>query len=568
MMQRRAVMRVCVAAVVVLCARGPWARGQEVELAELVVVNANVWTGDAEHARAEALAVSGGRFVFVGDEAGARAYVGEGTRVVDAGGRRVVPGMVDAHTHPVNAGLQRRAVDLRGAKSRAELLGMVRAEAGRKKEGEWVLGAGWSSEGWEDARRPSAEELEEAGGGRPVLLRRMDGHMLVASVGALERAGITRDGPADPAGGKIGRREGGAPTGEVFDEAMGMVEGLVPDVSAEETRALVREALREANSYGVTALGAIETERGLEDVLGAMDRAGELTVRVRGTVWSDAGTVEEWREVLEWTRAHRVLSGNVRLIGFKGYMDGSLGSRTAWMFEPYLDDAGDAHNCGMALAMAGNGDLKTVIEMGARMGLQPAVHAIGDRANATLLNWYEGLGEATRLRVRARVEHAQHTRAEDVARFAGLHVVASVQPLHKADDGRYAERRIGAERCATSYAFREMLDSGAVVAFGSDWPVVSVSPWEGVWAAVSARTLDGKEFVKEQRVGVEEALRAYTSSAAWALHSEGEFGVIREGMGADFAVLDRDVLEVGAEEIRGTRAVLTVMEGRVVWEGE
>ncbi len=534
--------------------------------AEIVVVNARVWTGDDQRASAGAFAVRGGRFVYVGDEAGARALVGEGTRVVDAGGRRVVPGMVDAHTHPVNAAMDLRKVDLRGARSRAELLGLVRTEAVTKGDGEWVLGAGWSSEGWEDQGRPSAEELEAAGGGRPVLLRRMDGHMLVASLGALRMAGITREGPADPPGGKIGRRADGTPTGEVFEEAMGLFDGLLSGVSAEEARALTARALRKANSYGVTALGAIETAWRLEEVLGGLDGAGALTVRVRGTVWEEEGTVEGWREILEWTRAHRELSERVRLIGFKGYMDGSLGSRTAWMFEPFLDDASDAGNAGMPRAMAGSGELKRVIEMGARMGLQPTVHAIGDRANATLLNWYEELGEGLRGRVRPRVEHAQHVRAEDVARFGAMGVVASVQPLHKADDGRYAERRIGAHRCGSSYAFRGFLDGGAPMAFGSDWPVVSVSPWEGVWAAVSARTLDGKTFVADQSVSVEEALRAYTGGAAWALLSEGEFGMIREGMLGDFAVLDRDVLEVGVEEIRGARAVLTAVGGVVVWE--
>lgn len=543
-----------------------WAQGAEP--AALVVVNGKVWTGDAapENASAEAFAVRGGRFVYVGDEAGARAFVGEGTRVVDAGGRRIVPGMVDAHAHPVNAAMDLREVDLRGAKSRAELLGLVREEAGRKGAGEWVLGTRWSSEGWEDSRRPSAEELEEAGGGRPVLLTRMDGHMVVASVSALEMAGITKDGPRDPAGGKIGRRADGTPTGEVFEEALGLFDGLAARVSGEEVRALTARALREANSYGVTALSAIESRWRLEEVLGGLDERGELTVRIRGTVWEEEGTVEGWREILEWTREHRELSERVRLIGFKGYMDGSLGSRTAWMFEPFLDDPSDASNAGMPLAMAGSGELQRVIEMGARMGLQPAVHAIGDRANATLLNWYEGLGATTRARVRPRVEHAQHVRDEDVARFGALGVVASVQPLHKADDGRYAERRIGEHRCGSSYAFRGFLDGGAVMAFGSDWPVVSVSPWEGVWAAVSARTLDGKTFVADQSVGVEEALRAYTSAAAWTLHSEGEFGTIRVGLLADFAVLDRDVLEVGIEEVRGTRAALTVVGGEVVWE--
>ncbi len=534
--------------------------------ADLVVVNAAIWTGDAANPQANALAVRDGRFVAVGEEA--RNFIGPDTRVIDAEGARVVPGLMDTHVHIVSAAVSLGRLDLRSATSREDLLQRLRDHAQRLGPNEWVLGRGWSAESWPDPTPPTAEEIDEAVGGRPALLTRMDGHSLLASATALRLAGIDEKGPADPPGGKIGRFKDGRPDGALYEAAMGLVARLAPEEDPARVRRLLKRAFRECNRYGITQIGAIESRRGVESFLAPMDRTGELTVRVAATISGGGDTLESWRPLLVWAQSHRQLSPHVRVLGFKGYMDGSLGSRTAWMDEPFADDPRDPNNAGFPLAMAANGELRRIIHHAAEMGLQPAVHAIGDKANSVLLDWYAELPQSVRQQVRPRIEHAQHLLPRDVARFGALGVIPSMQPYHKADDGRYALSRLGSDRVKTSYAFRQLLDTGAALAFGSDWPVVSVNPWLGVHAAVSARTLDGKIFVPEQSITVEEALRAYTSGAAFCLHSEQETGAIRTGLRADFAILSQDPLRVPVEAIPATEATLTVMDGRVVYEAE
>ena len=286
------------------------------------------------------------------------------------------------------------------------------------------------------------------------------------------------------------------------------------------------------------------------------------SLRVRATVRDAGPSLDAWVRALEWVDGNRRPSPRVELLGFKGFMDGSLGSRTAWMLEPFADDPG---NTGLPLALVLSGELETLIGLAAGRALQPAVHAIGDRANRTLLDWYAELDAGRRALLRPRVEHAQHLHPDDLPRFAALGVVASMQPLHKADDGRYARERLGEARCATSYAFRDLLDSGATLAFGSDWPVVTCDPWAGIAAAVTGRTLDGRSFVPEQCLTVEEALEAYTTGAAFALHSEGFSGRLAPGYVADLVVLEDDVLAARTHDrIAGTRVRATLVAGRVV----
>jgi predicted amidohydrolase YtcJ len=477
----------------------------------------------------------------------------------------VLPGLIDCHVHLANAANDMRALDLRQATSRGHLLELLRRHAATLAEGAWLVGTRWSSESWPDQRPPNADEIDEATAGRPAVLIRMDGHSLIASRSALEAAGIDRDGPSDPPGGTIGRDESGRPTGAIYEQAMGIVNQHIvqPEVDMAE---LLARAIAEANRNGITSVGAIEGRSATEALI-ALDEAGKLPLRVNVSLSGGGDTIEQWRPLLDWGKANREPSPLVRIIGFKGYMDGSLGSRTAWMMQPYADNAmavdKAADNAGYPLAMAGSGELEALIHEGAEMGLQPIVHAIGDRANKTLLDWYAGLSEEHRRRLRPRVEHTQHLLPEDVRRFGELGVIASMQPYHKADDGRYAEQRLGPERIKTSYAFRGLLDSGATLAFGSDWPVVTVNPFAGIHAAVTARTLDGKIFVPEQSITVEEALLAYTRNAARALLAE-RAGVLKPGNFADFVLLDRDVLSVELDNVAQISVRLTVMNGRVV----
>ncbi len=534
--------------------------------ASLIVTNARVWTGDSTRAEATAFAVRDGEFIAVGTEEDVAPFRGEGTRAIDAQGRRVIPGIIDSHAHLANAARHLAQLDLRPAASREELLELVRTAASKLGEGDWVLGRGWSAESWPDQRPPTADELDAAAGGRPVALMRMDGHSLIASRKALEAGAVTKDGPEDPAGGCIGRDSDGAPDGRLFEGAMGLVMQHAPADNAETLRQRLKAAMREANSVGVTRVGAIETQATVEQALVPLDEAGELTLRCHVSISHDGPDYKSWRSTLRWMVRSRNPSPRVEVIGIKGFMDGSLGSRTAWMFEPFLDDPNDPENAGLPLAMAGSGELRKLVFAAAVDRFQPAIHAIGDRANAELLTLYTELPTLMRMRLQPRVEHAQHLRPGDIDRFASLKVVASMQPLHKADDGRYAEQRLGAERVRTSYAFRDLLDAGVTVAFGSDWPVVSVNPFLGMEAAVTARTLDGRTFVPEQSITIEEALRAYTVGSAKALLCASKGGMIRQGFDADFVVLDRDVLSVPSDQIGQTVPVLTSVGGEVVFE--
>ncbi|MFG0274797.1 MAG: amidohydrolase [Phycisphaerales bacterium] len=535
------------------------------QVADLVLRNASIWTADPDRTDATALAVRDGRIVFIGDDA--EAYIGDATRVIDAEGRRVLPGLIDAHVHIAGAAASFDSLDLRVATSRDDLLNIVREGAEQLPEDAWVVGRGWSAESWPDRRPPSAEEIDEAAGGRPAVLVRMDGHSLIAGATALEMAGVTTDGPADPAGGEIGRRADGAPDGALYEQAMGLVTRLVPERDDVRTMDLIRRASAHANSLGVTQVGAIDSRRTLENLVAPLDAAGKLTLRVNASVSEGHDSLAAWRPTLEWAADNPQLSPRVRVLGFKGYMDGSLGSRTAWMFEPYLDNPADrgADNAGFPLALAASGELEAIIRLGADMGLQPIVHAIGARANSVLLDWYAKLPGSVRDQIRPRIEHAQHLTPMDAPRFGALGVVPSMQPYHKADDGRYALDRLGPARNRTSYAFRQLLDTGAVLAFGSDWPVVTVDPMLGIHAAVTARTLDGATFVPEQSISVADALRAYTTGAAWALHSEAETGMLREGYAADFIILDRDILAIDPSDIPQVRVLRTVIAGDEVF---
>jgi predicted amidohydrolase YtcJ len=536
--------------------------------ADLAIINAKVWTADRARANVhvEAFAVRDGRFIAVGSNDVIKQHIGESTRVIDAEGRRALPGLIDTHVHVASAADDFQHLYLREARSREHLLEMIREHAETLAEDDWLIGVRWTAESWPDQRPPNADEIEEAAGGRRAVLMRMDGHMLLASRSALEYSEITRDGPDDPPGGRIGRDADGMPNGAIYEQAMRLVRTRMPSDGNDDGRDRFRRALREANRVGLTQVGAIEVRSTFEHVLVPMDRDGELTLRIAGTVRPTSDRRQHWFDMFQWAAENRGMSPLVRIIGFKAMMDGTLGSRTAWMMEPYLDNPDGSDNAGFPLALAGSEVLREFIVLGAAENLQPAVHAIGDRANHVLLEWLEDIPQWLREQIPPRIEHAQHLLPEDLHRFAELNVIASMQPLHKADDGRYAEQRLGRERLRTSYAYRSLINSGATLAFGSDWPVVSVNPFLGIHAAVTSKTLDGKLFLPQQAITVEQALAAYTRGASICLLSHDSTGMIRTGYLADFIIIDRDILEIDPDEIAQTQVLLTVLGGEVVYE--
>ncbi len=528
--------------------------------ADLVLVSAKIWTGDPARPEAEALAVRSGRIVAVGTNAAIEKLRGPSTTVVDGKGRRVLPGLIDAHTHMSGGGLDLLALDLRHTKDPADFTKMVADYAKTRPEGVWLTDGAWDHEQWSPVRLPTREMLDPVTTGHPTCLPRQDGHMSVCNSLALRLAKIGRGTP-DPPGGVIVRDANGEPTGVLKDAAMDAVNAVRPARTRAELLGALRAAMKHAASVGVTS---VQDLPGDPDDLGtweALRAAGELTVRVHYRL-----PLSSWEKARD-RRASMRNDEWLRLGGVKGYADGSLGSETALFDAPY---GGDPNNRGVfaseAIPMS---RLEERVAGADRAGLQVVIHAIGDRANAEILDVYERVARANGPRDRRfRIEHAQHLRPADIARFARLGVVASMQPYHAIDDGRWAESRIGRERSRTTYAFRSLLDAGARLAFGSDWDVAPLSPILGIDAAVTRRTLDGRNpegWFPEQRISVGEAVAAYTSTAAWAAFEENEKGTLSEGRLGDFVVLSRDLLAVPKDEIVRTQVDETVVGGKIVY---
>ena len=534
--------------------------------ADLVVVNAKIWTVCKDRPEAEALAVWRDRLAAVGGNAEVHPLIGRQTRVLDLKGRRVVPGLHDSHVHFLGGGLQLSQVALKDAKDEAEFGRRLKEFDRKLPRDRWLLGDDWDHDRTFGGQLPTAELLDKYVPDRPVFLRRYDGHMGVVNTRVLKLAGIDAR-TADPPGGVIYRKPGGRePTGILRDNAMDLVAGLIPPPSEGAIAEAVRAALLEAGRVGVTSVqdmdgSSLPVRQKLFRLYQQLARSDQLGVRIE-LYWPLA----EWNSLARLGLAREFGDQWVKIGGLKGFVDGSLGSSTAKMFEPFLNEAGST-----GVYVTPLNKLREYILAADRAGLAVAVHAIGDRANAELLDIYREVSEQNgKLERRPRVEHAQHLRPQDYGRFQALDVIASMQPYHAIDDGRWAEGRIGAARCASSYAFRSLLDHGARLAFGSDWPVAPLSPLLGIDAAVNRRTLDGKHpggWFPEQRIGVAEAIEAYTLTSAFAAGQEKEKGSLEPGKLADFVVLSRDILAPAERDhIAETDVVLTVVGGRIRYQ--
>ena len=531
--------------------------------ADLVIAGGLVWTGLSSGApRPGAVAVAHGKILAVGDSTELARYLGSTTRVARANGGLVMPGFADGHTHFIGGGFQLASVDLRSAATPQEFVRRLRDYAGRLNRGEWIVGGDWDHTLWPGQPLPRHEWIDSVTPNNPVFVNRLDGHEALANAAAMRAAGITRDTPT-PAGGEILRD---AKTGEAIgifkDQALDLIGRAIPPPSPERRDSALARALAEAASLGVTATAHMSAS--WEDLASyrRLEQAGRMTLRVALYL-----PLEHWREVADTVRRSRQGGGNdwVRVGGLKGYVDGSAGSRTAYFFEPYSDSAGYS-----GLMQNTPQDLANWVGNADSAGLQVAVHAIGDRANALILSIYDSVAKAHGPRDRRfRIEHAQHLRSGDIPLFGTLGVIPSMQPYHAIDDGRWVERRIGPVRIKTTYAFRTLLDTGAKLAFGSDWTVAPLDPIVGVYAAVTRRTLDGKNpggWVPEQKVTVAEALRAYTAGNAYATFSEKKWGVLAPGYYADIVVLDRDLFTMPPESLSAARVAVTVVGGKVVYE--
>ena len=536
--------------------------------ADLILINAQIWTGDPRQPTATALAAWQGRLIYVGDGRTARRFNGPGTKVIDAQGKLVVPGLHDSHAHILGAGLGLSRVQLKDAMDEAEFGRRLQAFDQKLPKDRWLLGGDWDHDRTFQGTLPTAALVDKYVKDRPVFLRRYDGHMALANTLALKLAGITAETP-DPQGGEIVRLAGGRlPSGILRDTAMGLIAGakLIPSTSISEIAEAVKAALNVAREVGVTSLEDMDgsdaaTRSLLLRVYQDMAQRNELTLRIQHYT-----PLADWRSLAE--RGVRAGYGSdwLRIGSLKGFVDGSLGSSTAKMFQPYVHEP---KNSGVYVTPPSR--LQELCVGADQAGLAIAIHAIGDEGNGAVLDVYDRVAKQNPLWDRRfRIEHAQILNQQQYRRFAVQKVIASMQPYHIIDDGRWAEGRIGTERCRNSYACRSLLDNGVTLAFGSDWPVAPLSPLLGIDAAVNRRTLDGKHpkgWFPEQSITVTEALTAYTRGSAYASRQEKDKGTLTLGKLADFVILSRNILAPEEKDhIADTQVMMTVVGGKIVFE--
>jgi hypothetical protein len=530
--------------------------------ADLAIVNARVWTVDPARPEAQAVAVRGDRIVAVGTTAEVEAQRGPSTRMVDAKGRFLMPGFNDAHVHLMMGAAQLDSVDLKDASTPEEFARRIGQRAGATAKGEWVLGGNWDEQQWMPVRLPTRDLVDEVTGDTPVFVHRYDEHMSLANSAALRLAGVTATTP-DPPGGQIVRDARGNPTGVLKDAAQTYVLAVIPPPPPDRRERLLDRALEHLASLGVTSVQDMGPDPSDVDLYAATASKGRLTSRVRAV---PAET---------WLAAHlargpftRPTVPFLRVSGAKGFADGSLGSTTAFFFEPYADTPGSVGL--LADEMQPLDGMRARLTTIDAAGEQLCVHAIGDRAISMVLDLYADVQRVNGVRDRRpRIEHSQHVVPGDFDRYAALGVIASVQPYHVIDDGRWAERRIGPVRARTTYAFRSFLEHHVRLAFGTDWPVAPIDPLQSLYAAVTRATLDGRQpggWVPDQKLTMAQALEAYTLGSAYAEFRERDKGAITVGRLADFALLSGDPFAVAPAAIRDLKVVMTVSGGRVVYE--
>lgn len=531
---------------------------------DLIILNAAIHTMDDARPTAGAVAILGNRIAALGSTDEIRALVGSRTRIIDAAGKLVLPGFNDSHAHFLMGGFSLANIDLRDAASPEEMARRVKEYARNVPKGRWILGGDWDHEKWPGAPLPTRQMIDPATPDHPVLLRRLDGHMALANSVALKLAGITKE-TKDPPGGLIVRDpKSGEPTGILKDSAADGMDRVVPDKTFAEKHAAARAATEHAAQVGVTSLADMSADADVGLYQYMLER-GELKTRIYAM-----RSIVSWEALAKTGVRAAFGSDRLRIGGLKGFADGSLGSTTALFFEPY-NDAPDTRGL-LFDQMLPEGAMLKRVEGADKLGLQVMIHAIGDEANARILDIYRQVAEQNGPRDRRfRIEHAQHLRAGDIPRFGQQKVIASMQPYHAADDGRWCFKRIGADRSKGTYAFRTLLDTGAVLAFGSDWTVAPLNPLLGLKAAVTRQTLDGKHpngWIPEQKLTLDEAVRAFTVGSAYAEFAEQVKGTLSPGKLADLVMLDRDLYQIDPADIDKARVVLTVMDGQVVWEAK
>lgn len=531
------------------------------ETADRIYIHAKIWTGDSANAWTEALAIKGNRILFTGKDY--QPFVGANTQLIDLQGKMMVPGFIDNHTHFLSGGYRLAGVNLRYATSPKDFMAILSKYVHTLHDTSWILGGDWDHETW-GGELPRKSWVDSITGSHPAFINRYDDHMALANTAALQRAGITKQTP-DPEGGTIIKDAAtGEPTGMLKDAAMDLLYNIIPDPSEKELAESLQRAVQEALSHGITQVHDMSSYLGWTDLktYRAAYAAKKLDVRIYSFV-----PIDTWQKLDSFIKKNGRGDDMLRWGGLKGFVDGSLGSTTAWFYKPYLDAPNTT-----GLQVTDTAKLRKWIEDADAAGLQVADHAIGDRAIDWVLGVYEEAENKNGKRDRRfRIEHAQHVSAQAITKFAALQVIPSMQPYHAIDDGKWAAKRLDSARLKRTYAFKTLLDAHARVTFGSDWTVAPLDPIAGIYAAVTRRTLDGKNpngWFPGQKISLEQALRCYTVNNAYAGFQENKTGKLKAGMLADFTVLSENLFDIKPEDIRTVKVMRTVVDGREVYHGK
>lgn len=527
------------------------------ETADRIYYNAIIWTGDSANIHASVIAIKANKILYVGTDA--TKFKGDSTIAIDANGGMIVPGFIDNHTHFLSGGYNLASVNLRNANSKESFIRTLKEYCLAHPGNSWILGGDWDHEAW-GGELPTKEWIDSVSGDHPVFVSRYDGHMALANSKALQIAGVTKN-TVVPKGGELVKNKTGEPTGILKDEATGLVFAKVNIPSEKELDEHLQRAIQHAFENGVTQVHDVSSNGGWAD-LSTYRRAyanNKLDLRIYSFV-----PFGDWKQLDSFCKINGKGDDMLRWGAVKGFVDGSLGSTTAWFYQPYLDEPTKS-----GFTVNDTNDIRSLVLNADKAGLHVTVHAIGDRANDFLLRVYREVDSINGKKDRRfRIEHAQHLSADAIKAIAAQQVIPSMQPYHAIDDGKWAYKRLDDDRLKRTYAFKSLLDEGAKLTFGSDWTVAPLSPIEGIYAAVTRRTLDDKNnngWYPEQKISVEQALRCYTINNAYAGFQENKLGTLKKGMLADFVLLDNDLFKIAPEKIRDIKCLRTIINGKEVY---
>jgi predicted amidohydrolase YtcJ len=536
------------------------------EAADVVFINGNIYTVNDKQPRAEAVAVKAGKIVFVGSNKDAKEYEGKETRVIDLKGNTVVPGMTDSHYHLSGVGAREMTLNLEGIASLEDFLAKIKERVERAKPGEWITGRGWIETFWKPPVFPTRSDLDKVSPNNPIVLTRADGHASVANSAALKVAGVDKN-TANPFGGEVMKdRATGEPAGMLLDSAQGLVRRHVPPTTRADEEQAILLGVKRSIELGWCQIQDAGGSYGDVDLMKKLYDAGKIKLRIYKAIY---GPGTNSAKLLKEGTTVGAFDNRFTLRTIKVVMDGALGSKGAWLLEPYSD----ANSSGFTTVK--EEDLLPMLIEALRQGVQVETHAIGDRANRVILDLYEKAfntvppGERKVSAPRWRIEHAQIVNPADIPRFVKLGVIPSMQPSHAIGDLHFAPSRLGIKRLEGAYAWESFIKSGSIVAGGSDAPVERGEPMIEFYAAVARKDqkgFTGEGWHPEQAVTREQALKMFTIWAAYAAFEENLKGSIEAGKLADFTVLSADIMKIAEPEILKTRCAMTVINGEVVYQ--